>query len=242
MGFPEDASLHGHLLDRLYGHAFWLTLAAFLAVVAILGWCLVRYRARPGRLPTYTHGSGRGALLLSLGLAFAVFVGIDLNLALEDHRVFDALVGTPPDPAKAFRIQVMPQQFVWNVRYPGEDGEFGTDDDLTTLNQIHVPAGRPVLVELRSMDVVHSFFLPHFRIKQDALPGLTTRAYFQATKTGTYEVACAELCGLEHYRMRGFLHVGSEEEVAEWIARTREEYGADQELWRAWTRMKRESD
>ncbi|HET6202958.1 MAG TPA: hypothetical protein VFI25_09180 [Planctomycetota bacterium] len=242
MGFPEDVSVHGHLVDQLYAHAFWLTLVAFLAVVAILGFCLVRYRAGSGRPPRYTHGSGRGALFLTLALAFGVFVAIDLPLALEDHRAWEAIAGSPPDPGRAFRVQVMPQQFVWNVRYPGKDGEFGTEDDLTTQNRLHVPVGLPVLVELRSVDVIHSFFLPHFRIKQDALPGLTTRLYFEAKKTGTFEIACAELCGSEHYRMRGLLHVESPEEVEAWIERTREEYGADQELWQAWTRMKRESE
>jgi cytochrome c oxidase subunit 2 len=125
-------------------------------------------------------------------------------------------------------IEVTGQQFAWNVRYPGPDGVLGkTDharasvdnplgrvmddpaaaDDLVLLNNIYLPQDRPVRIALKSMDVIHSFFLPHMRVKQDAMPGMTIETWFVPKLAGAYDLACAEHCGLGHYRMRGQAHV-----------------------------------
>ena len=126
-------------------------------------------------------------------------------------------------------IEVTGQQFAWNVRYPGPDGVLGrTDhavglagepdrprggrsrrpqDDVLLLNQLYLPQDRPVRVQIRSMDVIHSFFLPNFRVKQDAMPGMTIETWFVPKQAGDFDLACAEHCGLGHYRMRGQVHV-----------------------------------
>jgi cytochrome c oxidase subunit 2 len=140
-------------------------------------------------------------------LALVVFLLIDVNLAYQDHAAWEAVWGAPPSAAEALHVEVMPEQFAWNIRYAGPDGIFRTADDVTTINQLHIPANRPVIVQLSSKDVIHSFFLPNLRIKMDAVPGLVTSLYFQAVKAGTYDIACAEHCGFGHYRMRGFLVV-----------------------------------
>jgi cytochrome c oxidase subunit II len=142
-----------------------------------------------------------------------------------------------PAPADAFVVEITGQQFAWNVRYPGPDGIFGrTDpklinpsafnfigldkddpaaqDDIVLQNQLVLPEGRPVRVRLRSLDVIHSFFLPNFRVKQDAMPGMTTETWFIPKQAGEYEIACAEHCGLGHYRMRGALFVVPPSDVA----------------------------
>ena len=147
-----------------------------------------------------------------------VFLFIDVNLAYHDHQAWDAVWGSPPRAADALHVQIMPEQFAWNIRYAGPDGIFRTSDDVTTINQLHVPVNRPVIVQLSSKDVIHSFFLPNLRIKMDAVPGLVTSLYFQAVKPGTYDIACAEHCGFGHYRMRGFLVVESQRELAVWLA------------------------
>jgi cytochrome c oxidase subunit 2 len=138
-------------------------------------------------------------------------------------------------------IEVTAQQFMWNVRYPGADQTFGpTDarlidpatnplgldrraaasaDDVLTINEITVPVNRTVRIRLRSRDVIHSLFLPHFRVKQDAVPGMTPEVIFNPTRAGSFEIACAELCGLAHYRMQGTFNVVSEEEFAAWLQR-----------------------
>lgn len=205
--FPVDASATGFWIDRVFWLAFWLVVVAFAAVLAALAFFLLRYRARPGHRAYYTHGDSRGALALTLSLALLVFFGIDVNLASHDHAAWEAIWNTPPSAAEALRVEVMPEQFAWNIRYAGPDGAFRTADDVTTINQFHIPAGRPVIVQLGSKDVIHSFFLPNFRIKMDAVPGMVTSLYFTGTRAGTYDIACAEHCGFGHYRMKGFLVV-----------------------------------
>jgi len=205
--FPLDISTTGYLVDRLFWLATGLTGVAFAAVVGALGYFLVRYRARPGRTAFYTHGNSPRALLLTGGLALAVFLLIDVNLAYHDHVAWAVVWGAPPSVNEALRVEIMPEQFAWNIRYAGPDGQFRTADDVTTINQLHIPVNRPVLVQLSSKDVIHSFFLPNLRIKMDAVPGMVTSLYFQAKRPGTYDIACAEHCGFGHYRMRGFLVV-----------------------------------
>jgi cytochrome c oxidase subunit 2 len=115
-------------------------------------------------------------------------------------------------------VQVNAKQFNWQVTYPGADGKFGTADDKMLLDEMHVPVNKVVRVILKSQDVIHSFFVPQFRIKQDAVPGREIRAWFDATKPGKYEWPCAELCGFGHSGMRGWIYVHTPEEYGKWAA------------------------
>jgi len=232
--FPPDISTTGFWVDRIFFVALSLTGAAFLLVVGILAGCLLRYRERPGRQALYTHGDSPLARWLTIGFAVFIFFAIDVNLAFRDHRAWEEAWGSPPDPALALKVQIMPEQFAWNIRYAGQDGIFRTADDVTTINQLYVPVNRPVIVQLSSKDVIHSFFLPNLRIKMDAVPGLVTSLYFQATKTGTYDIACAEHCGFGHYRMRGFLTVEPEEEFGAWLKAQAKEGPPDLSWGWAW--------
>ena len=216
--FPEDVSAAGFVVDKLFYLALFLIGAAFLLVAVSLAYFLVRYRAQAGRKAYYTHGNSLKASGLTAALALTVFFAIDVNLAYHDHLAWETLWSPPLDPEKALRVEIMPEQFVWNIRYAGLDEKFGTADDVTTINQLHVSVERPVVVALKSKDVIHSFFLPNLRIKQDSMPGLVTYASFKAKKPGTYDIACAEHCGLGHYRMRGNLIVESEKEFDAWLA------------------------
>jgi len=101
--------------------------------------------------------------------------------------------------------------------YPGPDGQFNTEDDLQLENDLHIPVGKVVRVILKSKDVIHSFFLPHLRLKQDCVPGREIVAWFEATKPGRYEIPCAELCGFGHSGMKGFLTVHSAEDYEAWV-------------------------
>jgi len=141
-------------------------------------------------------------------------------------------------PEDAVNIVVTGQQFAWNNHYSGEDGIFGrTDvalitptnpvgldgndpaaaDDFVLINQLTVPVDRPVKITLRALDVIHSFFLPHHRVKQDAVPGMSIPVWFVPTREGRFEIPCTELCGLGHYRMQGFLNVVSQAEYDAWL-------------------------
>jgi cytochrome c oxidase subunit II len=200
-----------------------VTGVAFFAAQFLLGWFIFRYRDRGQASAVYLHGNNKieiGGMLVTA----AVFVSV----AISGQRIW-ASVHLTSSPPGAVKIEVTAEQFVWNVRYPGPDGVFGRTapqfyerigntvgvapddpagkDDLTVINNVAVPVGTPVEIVLRSKDVIHSFFMPNVRIKQDAVPGLAVPLRFTATKTGDYEIACAELCGLAHYRMQAFLHV-----------------------------------
>jgi len=122
---------------------------------------------------------------------------------------------TGPDTIK---VQVMPQQWVWNFRYPGPDGVFGTPDDVTTINELVLPRGKPVLFEIQAKDVIHGFMVPNARIQVDALPGIITRLWFDANKNGAYEIACYHHCGTAHYKMKAFLTVVEEPDYKKWTA------------------------
>jgi cytochrome c oxidase subunit 2 len=221
--FPPDASANGLWVERLFWLGFWLTASAFLVVVAILGYCVWKFRAAPGRRAHYTHGESRVARWGTALFAVAVFVLFDVNLALQDHRAWEAMWGTPPQADEALRVEIMPEQFAWNIRYAGADGVFRTGDDVTTINQLHVPADRMVIVQLSSKDVIHSLFLPHMRIKMDAVPGMVTSLYFTPRIAGAYELACAEHCGFGHYRMKGQLVVEPPAAFAAWLAEQAQE-------------------
>jgi cytochrome c oxidase subunit II len=212
--------------DRIaIDHALAITLVVtglvFIVTNLLLAWFGYRYQDAPGARAAYWHDSPRLEMTWTLVTAaiLAVFLFNALNLW--------AKVNSRP-PADAVLIEVTGQQFAWNVRYPGKDGVLGkTDhlqasqdnpiglvkedpaakDDLLLLNQLYLPKDRPVRVQVRSMDVIHSFFLPNFRVKQDAMPGMTIDIWFTPTETGDFEIACAEHCGLGHYRMRGQVHV-----------------------------------
>ncbi len=235
--FPEDISRWGGAVDDLFWLAVYLTGVAFLLVLAILGWCMVRYRARPGHRAVHTHGDGRPHLILTGAVAATVFCGLDLQLETRSARYFEHLLGNFPRGAEVVRIEVQAEQFAWNFRYAGLDDRFGTDDDLVDT-VLRVPTGRPVVVALTSKDVIHSFFLPNVRIKQDAVPGLVTTVWFEVRKAGDYEVACAELCGNGHTRMRSFLKVLTPEAFETWrrqaIAEKAEEGPEDQNWGWEW--------
>ena len=214
--FPEAVSTYGLQIDRLFVLILGITGAIFVLVEGALLWFLIRYRARPGTSAAYIHGSARAEIIWTVVPALIV-----VYLAFASQRVWSHIQGPPP-PHQA-EVEVKAEQFAWNVRYAGADGQFGTDDDVETINQLHLPVNQVVLVHLTSKDVIHSFFLPQFRLKRDAVPGLTGRVWLQATKTGNFEIVCAELCGLGHYRMRGFLTIESLEEFQQWLITTKAE-------------------
>lgn len=231
---PEGVSSVAPVIDRLFYSILWITGVVFVAVEATLLVFLVRYRQRPGRRATYTHGSSFVETIWTVIPALIL-----VWLAFYNQRAWSQVRGTPPP--HDLEVAITGQQFAWNIHYPGADGIFGrTDpalvndetgnpigldrsdpsaaDDLVTINQLHLPVHQTVLIHLKSKDVIHSFFVPQFRLKQDAVPGITGRVWVEAMKEGQLEIVCAELCGLGHYRMRGFLTIESSEAFTIWLA------------------------
>ena len=208
---PEGVSSYSGRIDGLFRLILWITGVIFVIVELLLLLFLFRYRHREGRRATYTHGNNRVEVVWTIVPAVICVV-----LALLSRRSWAEI--KQQMPREALPVEITAEQFAWNIRYPGPDGRFDTADDVVTLNQLHIPVGRAVVVTLRSKDVIHSFFLPEFRVKQDAVPGMSTRIWFDGQRAGHWEIACAELCGLGHYRMKGFITVESQEEFDKFLA------------------------
>lgn len=237
---PPLASRHGAGIDAMLLYLLVAVGALFLFGHVALG-LLIWHGARQPRV-THRLATAKTEWVLSAALGLLMALVAEGGVLAIGIPVWNEYFGAAP-PRNALLIEVTAQQFAWNVRYPGEDGVFGRTeprliddvsnpigidpddpagaDDVTLLNQIAVPVNRPVTVRLRSKDVIHSFFLPHLRVKQDAVPGMTPEIVFVPTRTGTFEIACAELCGLAHYRMQGLLHVLSDDEFRAWLQQRR---------------------
>ena len=247
LGLPALATTTGAQIDSLIGwmHVFMLVL--FVGWGGFFLYALFRFRRSANPVANYTGVRSHASSYLEIAVAIVeaiLLVGFSIPLwaARVDHI---------PAESEALVVEVTGEQFAWNIHYAGPDGKFGkTDiklldlqsnplgvdrsdpaakDDVTTLNQLYLPVNKPIIVKLRSKDVIHSFGVPEFRVKQDAVPGLTIPIWFipsvttaeMRTRTGDaefqYEIACAQLCGLGHAHMRGFVTVVSAEEFQKWL-------------------------
>jgi len=208
---PENVSTFGRDIDWLFHLIYYITGITFILVFATMLAFIVMYRDRPGRKARYTHGNTTLEIVWTVVPALILVI-----LTLLSVPAWSRIKMSIPDTD--FTVQVTAKQFNWQVTYPGADGKFGTADDKTLLDEMHVPVNKPIRVILKSQDVIHSFFVPQFRIKQDAVPGHEIRAWFDATKPGKYEWPCAELCGFGHSGMRGWIYVHTPEEYQKWAA------------------------
>lgn len=234
---PPLASAEGAQVDRLMGVFFVLIAIVFVGVHVVLGTFVMRHAASGDRRASYWHENSRLELTWTVvPAAILVLLTIASGVTWVSLRVSPAAAAAA-SPAVA--VEVTAQQFGWYFRYPGPDGRFGRllptavsrdnplgidpqdpagADDIVKMNEMVLPAGRPVQVSIRSKDVIHSFFVPQFRVKQDAVPGRTIEVTFTPTEPGNYEIACAELCGVGHYVMRSPLKVMPETEFEAWLA------------------------
>lgn len=214
---PPGASTFAGDIDWLYYLILVLTGIAFVVVEVGLVWFIIKYRQRPGQKAYYTHGNVKAEVIWTTITGVTVVI-----LGFLSAPVWHHIKGRDSVPKDAIPMAIHAKQFEWLVTYPGPDGQLANADDFQIRNQLHVPVNRPVVVMLTSEDVIHSFNVPAFRIKQDAVPGMHIRAWFQATKPGVYELGCAELCGLGHYKMRAVVTVHTAEEYQQWLQQARQ--------------------
>jgi cytochrome c oxidase subunit 2 len=262
LGLSPLASAHGGQIDSLIGYIHVFMFILFVGWGGFMAYALVRFRQSRNPVASYTgvksHVSSYSEVLVAIIEAVLLFAfSIPLWAARVDRM--------PPE-SQALVVRVTGEQFAWNVHYAGPDGVFGrTDiklfdlqsnplgldrndpagkDDITTLNQLYLPVNTPVIVKLRSKDVIHSFGVPEFRVKQDAVPGLTIPIWFvpdvttadMRSRTGNpefqYEIACAQLCGMGHYRMRGFVTVQTADEFQKWMAAEEEKLKGESDVFK----------
>lgn len=233
--FPVDISTHGAAIDHQIVLTMIITGIIFVLAQLSLAYLLFRYRDRgDGTRARFFHGNNKLEFLWTAAAA-VLFIGLNLM----GYSTWAKIHFVGPDPG-AMQVEVWGQQFAWYFRYPGPDGKFGpvhvdkvsdstanylgldrehdadSKDDIVT-STLSVPVNRPVQIVLRSKDVTHSFWVRELRIKQDAVPGMMIPMHFTATKVGRYELACAELCGLGHYKMRAFFQVMNDDDYAKWL-------------------------
>ena len=206
---PENVSSYGDRIDFFFYVIYYITTAVFIAVAGAMIYFLIRYRHKEGRKAIYSHGNTTLEVVWTTATTLAVVI-----LALVSKPLWSHIKQEQP-PADV-TVKVRGKQFNWEIQYPGPDGKFGTGDDYQIDNDLHVPVGAVVHVDLSSIDVIHSFFVPQLRLKQDALPGREIKAWFKATKAGEYEIPCAELCGFGHSGMKGRLFVLEKDAYDAW--------------------------
>ena len=232
---PVAASAHAAEIDFVLLLVHGLMLALFVGWGAYFVWVLVRFRSGRQRTANPAGASGRFAV----GVEVGVVVAEGILLVAFALPVWYSRTEAPPADANAVVIRVVAEQFAWNVHYPGADGRFGPTslalisaenplgldrgspagrDDIVELNLMHLPVNRPVIIQLSSKDVVHSFGVPAMRVKQDVIPGLLSPVWFTPTRIGRYDIQCSQLCGLGHYRMHGVIVVESETDYEKFLA------------------------
>jgi cytochrome c oxidase subunit 2 len=232
--FPVQASTHAAEVDQMTVMVHWLMLVLFIGWGAFFVYVLFRFRKAANPVASYTGAKGKISKGLEIGVALIeVFLLVFYAIPAWAKRV-----KAFPAENEATVVRVVAEQFAWNIHYPGRDGKFGrtdiklvsadnplgldrTDpaakDDITTINQLNLPVDKAVLVHLSSKDVIHSFGLYEMRVKQDAIPGMSIPVWFIPNRIGEYEIACSQLCGLGHFRMRGFITIQSAAAYQKWF-------------------------
>jgi len=250
-GLPlVNASTQGPAIDNIILIVHWLMAVLFIGWGVFFIYTLIRFRASKNPKADYHGVKSHFSSYIEIAVA-VIEVGLLFGFAFP---IWASRVNDVPKGSDAVQIRVVAQQFAWNIHYPGPDGVFGKSsadlvdeaenpigldrsdefakDDIFTVNLLHIPVNTPINISLSSKDVLHSFGLPEFRVKQDAVPGMEIPVWFEATMTTEeflettkgsaregkgFEIACAQLCGLGHYRMKGFLTVHENEGYAAWL-------------------------
>jgi len=207
---PENVSTFGGDVDRLFYLIYYITMVAWVLVQVAMLVFLFLYRHREGRRATYTHGNTTLEILWTIVPALILVMLGFMSKATWEHIRFN-------HPPSDNVVQITAKQFNWEILYPGPDKKFDTADDKMIENDLHVPVDKVISVHLTSKDVIHSFFVPAFRLKQDAVPGRVIDIWFQATKPGVYELPCAELCGFGHSGMLGHVTVQTQHDYEAWV-------------------------
>ena len=234
LGLPVQASTHAGEIDHMISLVHWLMFILFVGWGIFFAYVLFRFRKSANPRASYTGAKGK----VSKGIEVGIVVVEMILLIFYAIPAWAKRVSAFPSENEAVVVRVIGEQFAWNVHYHGPDGRFGrtrpelvtadnpigldrsdpdAKDDVTTINQLNLPVDRPVLVHLMSKDVIHSFGLYEMRVKQDAIPGMSMPVWFIPNRVGEYEITCSQLCGLGHFRMRGYLNIQSQADFTKWF-------------------------
>ena len=234
LGLPVGASAHAGEVDRIMALVHWLMLVLFVGWGTFFVYVLMRFRRSRSPQAAYHGLRGRWSTYVESGVLVAEVV----LLAFFSIPFWSTQVDALPPEDEATMVRVIAEQFAWNVHYPGGDGEFGPTsislvgpdnpiglnrrdprgrDDIVSINRMNLPIGKPVIIMLSPKDVIHSLGLPEMRVKQDAIPGLVQPVWFTPQLAGEWDIACSQLCGLGHYRMRARYAIQSQSDYDAWL-------------------------
>jgi cytochrome c oxidase subunit II len=235
---PPDYSAHGPELDALSLYVHWLMLVLFIGWGLLFLFMLMRFRKSKHPTAVYHGTKSHASKWFEIGV-FVIECGLLFGISIP---AWSRWTNRPEKAINPLEVRVVGEQFAWNIHYPGPDHIFGrtgpkfvsssnplgidpsdphAKDDVASLNQFHMELNRDVIVRLTSKDVIHDFSLPYMRVKQDAIPGMEVPVHFRPLKTTgkeTWEIACAQLCGLGHYRMKGQYRVESKADFDKWMS------------------------
>lgn len=220
---PVDISSNGHLIEWLFNYTTYVNLFWFaLVCIGLFGFSFL-YSAKRHKTAFYTHGNEKKHLLITAFIGLGVFLSVDMVITKISARdIKDSFWNFPENDPEVIKVQVLAQQWAWNFRHAGKDGEFNTADDVVELNHLVVPVGKKVMLQMTSKDVIHAFYLVYARIKADVIPGRYSKLWFDTNRTGDYEIACAEMCGTHHYLMKANLTVLDADNYQRWLNETQE--------------------
>jgi cytochrome c oxidase subunit 2 len=220
LGLPTDISSEGWRVDRALNITHLFIIGLCVIAFAWMLWAVIAGRKREHA--AFERGDSRKAILLPLGIAAFVYLVVDGHLFVSStsdlhstYQNFEKVLAEPD----VLKLQINARQWAWDARYAGADERFGTPDDIYVTTDIRVPVGRPVVVQLAAADVVHALYIPNLRVQIDAIPGRIGWVWFQADKAGVYDIACAQHCGVSHYKMSANLHVLEPADFDAWLAR-----------------------
>ena len=244
LGLPPQASAHAAQIDGMIVMLHWLMLPLFVGWTIFFVYTLIRFRASAHPKADYKGVTSHTSTYLDV-VVVVVEAVILLGFAIPAWAV--RINALPPEDSATI-VHVIAKQFEWHSVYPGPDGRFGRRDaslitstnaigldrsdpngadDIHTINQLNLPVDIPVIVYLSTMDVMHGFGITSMRVKQDAIPGMEIPVWWEPTVAGDYEINCSQLCGLGHYRMRGFLTIMNQEDYQSFLAEEAAKLAAD---------------
>ncbi len=216
-GLPFDASRDGHRIDWLIEVTNIFVIILFVIMCVWMLYAVLKHNK--DHKAEYDHGDNKHHVAVAMGVSAVIFFVVDGNLWFNSTVDVNTIYWNFEEGEKhadVVRIEINAHQWAWDARYAGPDKKFNTADDVVTLNDIRVPNDVPVLFQIASTDVIHGFFLPNFRVKQDAMPGMITRLWIWPKKMGEYDIGCTQHCGIHHYKMKAKLTVMTKEDYSAW--------------------------
>ncbi len=211
---PQDVSTFGPNIDSIIKLVIYIVGTAFILAEGTLLAFLILGRRHEGGRAFFVRGDSMRQLAWVLA-PVVVVIFLDVAIDVRAKPVWDLVKEESPAPGLTVKMAAL--QFGWEFTYPGPDGKFGTGNDLVQTTFLTIPTGQVIRLLMTSKDVIHSFYVPQLRLRQDVIPGREIPAWFEVTQPGTYEIGCSQLCGISHFAMKGVLKVLTPEDYQKWV-------------------------